>query len=86
VYNVMEDIARNMLKGMFQENYQGCMCDVCQNDILAITLNRLPPQYSSRQTGEAYIKARLFADQWRVDIVRELTQAADIVAKSKRHS
>ncbi|MCY0874850.1 MAG: late competence development ComFB family protein [Firmicutes bacterium] len=86
VVNVMEEIARNALQDIFEDGYTGCMCEVCQNDILAIALNRLPPQYSSRQTGEAYIKARLFADQWKVDVLRELTHAADIVSKSTRHA
>lgn len=86
VVNVMEEIARNALQDIFADGYQGCACDICASDILAIALNRLPPQYSSRQTGEAYIKARLFADQWKVDVIRELTNAAGIVNARKRHS
>lgn len=85
VYNVMEEMARNTLQDMMQEDYSGCTCEICQNDILAIALNRLPPHYSSRPTGEAYIKARLFADQSKVDMIRELTRAGAIVSSSKRH-
>jgi len=85
VFNVMEEIAKHSLQDIFVAGYSGCQCEICQNDILAIALNRLPPQYSSRQAGEAYIKARLFADQWKVDIIRELTKAAEIVSASKRH-
>lgn len=85
VFNVMEEIVRFALDEMFSDGYEGCRCELCRNDILAIALNRLPPQYSVSQTGEAYIKAKLFADQCKVDVIRELTRASDIVQKRKRH-
>ncbi len=83
--NVMEEITRETLNDLMTESYIGCTCELCQHDILAIALNRLPPQYSSTPTGELYVKARLFASQWRVDVVRELTYAMGIVTKTRRH-
>ncbi len=83
--NVMEEMARETLDDLISESYTGCTCELCQNDMLAIALNRLPPQYSSTPTGELYVKARLFASQWRVDVVRELTYAMEIVTKTCRH-
>nr|NNM91104.1 late competence development ComFB family protein [Bacilli bacterium] len=85
LYNVMEEMAREIFLDMISHDFQGCTCEICQNDILAIALNRLPPQYSSSTTGELYVKARLFASQWRVDIVRELTYAIGIVATTRKH-
>ena len=85
LYNVMEEMARETLEDLIDNDYKGCTCDTCRNDILAIALNRLPPQYSSSLTGELYVKARLFASQWRVDIVRELTHAIGIVANTRKH-
>lgn len=83
--NVMEEIARDALQEFFARGYTGCTCEVCADDILALALNKLPPQYSASRTGETYVRARLFADQWRVDILRELTTAAAVVKQRRHH-
>jgi competence protein ComFB len=85
VVNVLESEVRSALDEYFATGYDGCTCDQCKNDIMAITLNQLTPQYSASQTGEAFIKAKLMADQLKIDILHEMTVAAEIVKKNQHH-
>ncbi|PWI57713.1 late competence development ComFB family protein [Sulfoacidibacillus thermotolerans] len=84
--NVMENVARRALQNLIERGYDGCTCERCQNDILAIALNHLPPQYSASPAGEVYIKAKMLEDQAAVDVMQELARAMEIVREHKRHA
>lgn len=84
--NVMENVARRALQSFIENGYDGCSCELCQNDILAITLNHLKPQYSASDTGEVYIKAKMLDDQAMVDVMQEIIRATTVVKQHRRHA
>jgi competence protein ComFB len=45
-----------------------CGCEMCREDVLVYTLNRLPPQYVAQPTGEVLARVSAQADQSRADI------------------
>ena len=45
VYNVMEEIVRNEITNNLGQLNMSCTCDYCLSDVLAISLNDLPPRY-----------------------------------------
>ncbi len=82
----MEMVARRALQSLIERGYDGCTCELCQNDILAIALNHLKPQYSASDAGEVYIKAKMLDDQAMVDVMQELVRAGDVVRQHRRHA
>jgi competence protein ComFB len=52
--NVVEELVRKELDSIYQRSVDVCKCDQCKNDIIALTLNTLPPQYATtRKNSEA---------------------------------
>ena len=62
-----------------------CLCEQCRNDISALALNRLPPQYVVIRAGGAIRKADTMRIQHLTDVRTALIQAAEIVKNSPRH-
>ncbi|RED51725.1 late competence development ComFB family protein [Cohnella lupini] len=86
ILNVMEPIVSNL----FEDNYLKtnglkCDCEKCQIDIVLLTLNHVPPHYTSSQAGEAYIKALYQEPQLQSDILRELTKAVQVIQERPNH-
>lgn len=82
--NFMED----MMEDLFDEyapEVGYCTCENCRNDIIACTLNQLPPRYAVTACGNAYAKLNSLEKQYRADAATALIRAAEIVAKSPRH-
>lgn len=86
VHNLMEEIVRNCLKELQQTNEKFKQCNEQQlSDVLAITLNHVPPKYVSTLKGEVFAKTQLRA-QVETDVYQELTRAIDIVFMHERPS
>lgn len=86
VHNLMEDIVRSCLKDLLQHQPQvGELDDKLQSDIIAITLNQLPPKYVSTDRGEVLAKTQL-RSQVETDVYRELANAIEKVLNSNRPS
>ncbi|QMV41187.1 late competence development ComFB family protein [Cohnella cholangitidis] len=86
ILNVMEPIVSNL----FEDNYVKtgalkCDCDKCQIDIILLTLNHVPPHYTSSQAGEAYIKALYLDPQLQSDVLREITNAVKVIEERPNH-
>jgi len=62
-----------------------CTCDNCLLDISAVALNNLPPKYVVSKRGELFTRLAMLQHQFDVDIVAQLSKAAEIVAKKPRH-
>ncbi len=84
IHNYMEELVRIMIDGVLQD-FDVCKCPQCRSDIMAITLNMLPPKYVVTKTGEAYSKTNLLIQQFEVDIITAITKACEIVNKAPRH-
>ncbi|WAH37299.1 late competence development ComFB family protein [Alicyclobacillus dauci] len=85
VYNVTEQMAKEALHDSVFRSIMACTCQLCQDDALAIALNRLPVRYVATQQGEAYVKANYMQPQLQSDVLRELTRAAQVVSANPRH-
>ncbi len=86
IVNVTEQVTRRILEEAYvRPRRLACACLQCQEDILAIALNHLPPRYVSRHTGELYAKAEYFNLQLESDVLQELARAAQAVAANPRH-
>ncbi|WP_027085196.1 late competence development ComFB family protein [Cohnella panacarvi] len=86
VMNVMEPIVGNMFEDRFvRPGLLECACDKCQLDIVLLTLNHLPPHYTSSQAGEAYIKAIYQETQLQSDVLREITNAVKVIQDKPNH-
>ena len=62
-----------------------CCCDQCMVDVMAYTLNHLPPKYVVMSKGEMIPKLTFYEVQHSSDITARLMQACDVVAKSPHH-
>ena len=83
-HNVMEDLV--------EEEYERCKafsncctCEQCHADVVAYTLNHLPPQYAATQVGTVYTKINNLRQQHVADIRTVLAQAFQQVSQSPRH-
>lgn len=82
--NVMETIVEEALDAMGPE-LGCCLCEQCRNDIAALALNRLPPQYVVTLAGGAISKADTMRIQHLTDVRTALLQAAQVVKENPRH-
>lgn len=82
--NYMEKVVF-MVVNDIKEEIDTCTCNNCLLDIVAIALNNLPPKYIVSEKGELYSKINSLKQQFEVDIITELTKAANIVKNNPRH-
>lgn len=83
----------NFMETLVEERYDEliksldcCTCEQCRNDIIAFTLNRLPPHYYVTTEGAARSKLEMLQKQHQTDITRFLIEAAHIIAQHPRHN
>ena len=62
-----------------------CTCESCRLDIMAIALNKLPPQYVVTEREEAYASMSEMSQQRMIDIVTVITEAVMIVQSRPSH-
>ena len=67
------------------ENLNGCDCENCRLDIMAIALNSLPTKYVVTKKGELYTKISNLQNQFDVDIIAAIAKASVIVSRNPRH-
>jgi competence protein ComFB len=85
VTNIMESIVEEIFQ-TFQLNYAlKCNCNQCKDDILSLTLNRIPPKYVSSSKGGVYVRTYFMNEQSRMDILKEIANAVTIVEKNPHH-
>lgn len=82
--NYMETVVEELFDE-YGESWGCCPCPHCRDDIIAYTLNLLPPRYIVTTPGAAFAKLDSLQKQYRADIVTALSRAADLVSKSPRH-
>lgn len=62
-----------------------CTCDQCINDVLAMTLNQVPPQYVVDESNSIYIRAMHEADrQGATAVLSKVAWAASVVGENPR--
>ena len=53
IYNAMEKAVIDQLETVMKD-FGSCLCENCQIDVLAATLNTLPPKYIATRRGEIF--------------------------------
>jgi len=82
--NYMEVCVQDALLPVLN-SINSCTCDTCIYDVMAISLNSLPPKYVVTRKGQLYTKLTVLQQQFDVDIIYAITKAAVIVGRSPRH-
>ena len=80
----MENLVEEALDDM-KDHIEFCHCARCHDDIVALALNNLPPQYAVTSKGASMVKIKTLRYQYRTDIQKELIKAIDIVNENPRH-
>lgn len=66
-------------------NMDICTCPRCRADIMALTLNSLPPKHIVTHKGGLYIKLESHQTQFEVSVIAEIVKAATIVSANPNH-
>jgi competence protein ComFB len=84
--NYMEDAVRSVLEEMLQEEIYAHLAENerVRLDVMAYTLNRLPPKYVATQRGHIYTRVQELRQQFKTDILVELTKAMQHVMANPR--
>lgn len=85
VVNVMEEVVRRMLEQTLAERTDVCRCRQCFQDMMALSLNSLPPHYVSTRKGETFFKVKAMENQFVADVVAAITHAMEQVKRNPRH-
>ncbi|MBE6066026.1 late competence development ComFB family protein [Clostridium cochlearium] len=85
IKNYMEVIVDDLFPTIVDEYMDICKCDKCIDDIKAIALNNLEPIYVVSEKGNMYAKSNELNVQFRTDVIKELTEAIEIVSENPRH-
>lgn len=83
--NTMESAVATQLCDLKMNFPNACFCDRCQQDIMAVALNSLPPRYVVSEEGEVYARIAELRQQYHADIIVALIEAIDKVQKHPRH-
>ncbi len=84
--NYMEEAAKRALEELLNEPpYQSAsFSDKIKMDILAFALNHLPPRYVVTEKGHLYTRVDELKQQFRTDIIVELSKAIQHVQANPR--
>lgn len=82
--NLMEEVTNYFLADVWA-NEKMCKCNICRLDVLAKTLNNLPPRYLVTDQGSAFSRADFLDVQSNVDVLAALSAAIRIVKENPRH-
>ena len=85
VKNYMEIIVEDVLDGILEKSDLKCKCQMCKDDIQAITLNNLKPIYVSTEQGELYTRLNEFSVQFKADVIQEILCSIEKVGENPRH-
>ena len=81
--NHMEVIVRHQLKDLLAES-EMCTCDLCRMDVMALTLNQLPPKYVVTRRGELMTEIDATLVQHQADVMSAGLKAMQIVKNNPR--
>ncbi len=83
---------KNMMETLVVEEVDNCIedlgictCMTCRNDLIALTLNHLPPKYVNTDKGAAFSKVEKLSASSRAKIITSIASAAEVVKKHPRH-
>lgn len=84
--NTMENAVAAQLLDIKSRFPGACFCEYCQQDIMALALNSLPPHYVVTEEGGVYARTAQLRQQYRTDITVALIRAIKKVQLHPRHN
>lgn len=85
VTNIMETLIEDQFPVVMQKFPGVCMCKFCLSDIKALALNHLKPRYVASDRGSLYTRLDVSDMMTKVEVLRAMTEAAEIVTQHPRH-
>lgn len=83
--NVMEGLVMETIEEVLKTQKDACGCRRCRLDMAAIALNKLTPAYVVTAEGEVLLRTSSLKQQFKVDIIRAVTEALALVKKNPHH-
>jgi len=83
--NVAEEIVRSKVPPIMRD-YDMCTCERCTNDVVALTLNRIPPKYVVTMKGKLYARINACLPQYQTDMLAAITDSCTTVKNNSRHN
>ncbi|RCK78865.1 MAG: hypothetical protein OZSIB_1015 [Candidatus Ozemobacter sibiricus] len=83
--NKMESVVKSVVENYLHDHPDICSCERCTLDMIALTLNALPPRYVVTTLGEVVTSVDLQGIQSTADIMMALMRSIEIVKKKPRH-
>ena len=83
--NYMEILMWQRLDDVLDGHPTICRCEKCRYDIAALAMNFLPPRYVVTDRGQIYTKIKALEQQFTIDIISAITNAATIVNRTPQH-
>ncbi|HPE69054.1 MAG TPA: late competence development ComFB family protein [Thermotogota bacterium] len=84
--NFMEVVVDEIIEDLMKvPSLDVCRCDRCFLDIKALALNHLPAKYVVSEKGNIYTKLDSFRNQVRVDVLKSVIEAIEVVQKHPSH-
>lgn len=80
-----EIVVHQALQDYLRNNIISCSCELCQADIMALALNRLPPRYYVSLRGEIMTQWESHALPDQARIMADVVRAAQKVSASPSH-
>ena len=84
IRNLMEDHVAQAYDAMKPHFPDFCGCDVCRDDALVFTLNRVPARYVSSRTGSVVTEVSLEKEQNRAAIEVSMMEAMRKISLAPR--
>ncbi|SHI71967.1 late competence development ComFB family protein [Desulfofundulus thermosubterraneus] len=89
IHNYTEVVVQRFLPEVLKEyaknNPGTCTCIRCQEDIMALALNQLPPHYVVSDEGTIYTKVNFDQIGGKAQVIAAITNAIKQVAANPRH-
>lgn len=79
-YSIVEEMIPNVLKAV-----GGCDCEQCRLDVLALSMNALPPKYTVSEVGSAIARSVYLTPEVRANVVSAIATALILVNENPRH-
>lgn len=89
VHNCTEEAVKRILPGVLKDylktHPRTCNCDLCQEDILALSLNQLPPHYVASEQGAIFPEVSFDQIGGKAQVIAAITRAINQVSENPRH-
>lgn len=84
LHNMMENVVLSLIPNVLAKQEGICKCEICQMDIAAAALNKLPPMYAVTDKGATFSKVNSLLFQFQTDVISAITQATILVSARPR--